>query len=170
MQTRDAPEWSALQVRTGKEIDVLRRARSLPGINAMAPIESPQQRRERKPRPMLPGYVLVRWPRNPEAYRLIRTLPGVIRFLGDGDPYTIPDEQMRYWIALDRHCTVDMTPAPARRTGTVTVITGGALAPYSPYIVGYNGRARRVKLRIPLANDIRTVTAAVDMIPDESGG
>lgn len=163
MQKPDGTVWTALQVLTGTELDVLRRiSAELPEVRAIAPTEELAQLRARRSRivqkPLLPGYVLVAWQQDARLYYRIRGVHGVIRFLGGGSPAVIPDDQMRIWIALDRHCKSGR-PAPAVRVGGQTRIIGGPLA--DTPVTGVNKRAGRASLEVQLADQRHTVTVAV---------
>lgn len=162
---RTAKVWSALQVLTGAEREVLRKILSeLPEVTAIAPAEEILQRKahrlRRVQRQLLPGYVLVQWDGEPHIYYRIRGYHGVIRWLGGGTPDTIPEEQMRIWIALAKHCDTGR-PAPAWRADGVTRITGGPLADAQAKVTGINSRAGRASIEVQLADQRHTVTVAV---------
>ena len=163
MLTPDARVWSALQVLTGAELEVLRKiSAELPNVEAIAPAETVVQMKEhrvrRTQRQLLPGYVLLQWQREPHVYYRIKGFHGVIRFLGGGTPDVIPDEQMHVWIAIARHCETGQ-PAPAVREAGMTRIIGGPLA--GAPVSGFNARAGRARLEVQLADQRHTVTVAV---------
>ena len=77
MQTPNARVWSALQVLTGAELEVLRKiSAELPNVEVIAPSETVVQIKERRvrrtQRQLLPGYVLLQWQREPHIYYRIR--------------------------------------------------------------------------------------------------
>lgn len=172
MQTHDARVWSALQVLTGAELEVLRKiSAELPDVDVIAPSETVVQMKEhrvrRTQRQLLPGYVLLQWQREPHIYYRIKGFHGVIRFLGGGTPDVIPDDQMRIWIAIARHCETGQ-PAPAVREAGKTRIIGGPLA--DARVIGVNTRAGRASIEVQLADQRHTVTVAVDIKKLEHGG
>jgi len=163
MQTPNARVWSALQVLTGAELEVLRKiSAELPNVEVIAPSETVVQIKERRvrrtQRQLLPGYVLLQWQREPHIYYRIRGYHGVIRFLGGGTPDVIPDDQMRIWIAIARHCETGQ-PAPAVREAGTTRIIGGPLE--GTPVTGLNARAGRARIEVQLADQRHTVTVAV---------
>lgn len=168
-----ANEWVALHVRTGTELEVVRQIRKFPKIVTLFPMEQTIQRkggRQRKVvKPLLPGYLLIKWQHDPMLYYRIRSIPGVIRFLGDWEPHVIPEEQLRIWIALAEHCET-RKPAKAVKVHGLTRIIDGPLTGFSSRIKRMNKRTSRAQLDIQLFNEIHTVTVAVCMKPESGGG
>lgn len=161
-------EWTAVQVLTGSELDILRKVRAVHGVDAIAPMERIRHRNRAREilRPLLPGYVLLQWNRDPCVYYAIKAVPGVIRFLGDGNPQAIPEEQMGAMLTLARHCETGK-PAPAVRENGITRITGGPLA-HIP-LKRVNARAGRASIDVKLGNQTHTVTVSVDIKPGNGG-
>lgn len=161
-------EWTALQVRTGGELEILRKVRDVRDVEAIAPMERIRHRNRAREivRPLLPGYILLRWDREASTYYAVRAVPGVMRFIGDGTPQSIPDDQMALFIALARHCETGK-PAPAVRDNGVTRFAGGALGKLT--IKKVNARAGRASIDVKLGDLTRTVTVAVDIKPGTGG-
>lgn len=158
----DQTEWSALQVQTGSELDVLRKVRAIHGVDAIAPMERIRHRNRTREivRPLLPGYVLIEWNRDPGVYYTVREVRGVIRFLGDGNPQAIPEDQMDALLRLARYCETGK-PAPAVRENGMTRIVSGPLSRAT--IRSVNRRAGRARIDVRLGNETHTVTVAVDI-------
>lgn len=169
--------WTALQVLTGTEQEVLAKLNALPDVEAVAPIETVVHRKEGQrravSRPMLPGYVLMQWVFDGDLWHRVQRICGVIRFLGGGTPHVIPEEQMTVFLALCAHCASGQ-PAPAVREEGRTQITGGALVPYSDRITAVNARAGRARLDILLLDETHVITVGIDikdqMKPEQGGG
>lgn len=161
-------EWAALQVRTGSELDVLRSVRTIHGVDAIAPMERIRHRNHPREimRPMLPGYVLMQWNRDPGVYYAVRKVRGVIRFLGDGSPQTIPNDQMDALLMLARHCETGK-PAPAVRENGRTRIVSGPLCWAT--IRSVNRRTGRASIDVRLGTETHTVMVAVDIKPGDGG-
>lgn len=92
-----------LQTRSGKEQEACRRLRRM-GYDAFIPMKTMQLRSGgtwfEKTLPIFTQYIFIRFEPNPEDYHLIRSVEGVVRFLGNGKPEPISAAEEAYMMWL----------------------------------------------------------------------
>lgn len=157
------PDWYVLQTITGKETEIIK-ALDRDGIRAFSPSRAMLERRSGAwkliPRRMLPGYVFVALNMSVRAYHTIRATPGVLRFLGEGMPQTVPDSEMRLMLALHN----DGEPwglSEGHMTDSGLVIDTGPLVGWEDRIEALDARRYRAKVALTVLGNSEMVELAV---------
>ena len=161
-------EWAVLYVRTGEEARIAQKCDVQDLGTSFVPMEhyvrAQHGQRQETLRPYLPGYVFLQWEPEPKRYYLVRDIPGVIRFLGDGSPDAVPEAEMQVMFALDRQGA--SPPAPITLSNGRTVIAGGAMAGVPHKVLRINRRAGRATLEVQLLGEKHTVRITVEKHPN----
>lgn len=160
------PAWYVLQVLTGQECHIARKLADA-GYPALAPAEVIHERRHGKWWPIrktvFPSYVFVQIALRPKDYYYIRRLPHVLRFLGEGNPEAVPDDQMEIVLYLANNGK-DFGLSEAEKIDGKTIIKAGPLLPLRDHVVKINHRNRRATLEVTLLDTTHRIDAGVILV------
>lgn len=171
-EERSAVErWQAVFVLTGHEDIVKEKIEyTLKGssIRAVVPKRCMTERKDgkwrEKIRPLFPGYILLQGTIDVDAYYLLRSVPGIIKFLKDNqDFYTIEPEE----IAVINHLMVNgdlIGASVGYQQGDQIVITDGPLFGKEGLITGVDARKGRARVKLSFLGDERTVDLSLKII------
>ena len=95
---------------------------------------------------MLPSYIFLDCDYCPEIHHIVKSVDGVINWLGKPTPIT-GDEADFMWLIINGGVPIPESTAVVDNDGIVTV-TGGWLLGNEHYICGYNIRKKRALLEI----------------------
>lgn len=159
------PSWYALHVKTGSEGEIASALKDA-GLDVCSPTRKMIERKSGHwgsvERTMLQGYVLVKLEMSVKAYNQIRTTNGVIRFLGETMPESIPDDQMGHMLIL-ANGGAPWEPSSGHMDGETLVIDSGPLAGREKWIVELDARRKRAKAEVKLLKDFVSIELAVEI-------
>ena len=168
----DRVGWYVLQVMTGTEHKVARRIAERTGEKALVPTQELHERHKGqwtlKKRVIIQGYVFIQANVSAETYYIIRAINGVIRFLGDGRPVTVPDEQMEIVQALGNGGQPLECSITEKKDGRVRILSG-PLKPLEDRIIKADMRARRATITIPILDETKTLSMGICSRSDLAG-
>lgn len=153
-----------LQIRPGFEISAAKAVQEL-GFNALCPMKMQHIRRGGEwgvNRSLLfTQYIFVECELNDEAYYKIKSVDGVVRFLGFGKPEKLPKDEAMYIRILNN----DGVPIEASKVYTTAagakMVMSGILRNYVDNIVFLDLRQRRAKISVDIFGKRHEITLPV---------
>ena len=157
-------EMYVLQVKPGYEEAAVRLI-SDKGYAAMCPMEEIyirfQGQWHKKLKLVFTQYIFVECELTDEAYYQIRSVSGVVRFLGCGNPEPLrPDEREYIRLLWDKGKPIEASKVYTTLSGEKMVLSG-ILRNYSDKIVHLDLRQRRAKVAVTLLDKPHTITLPV---------
>lgn len=162
----DKPKWYVLRCVTGREAEVAKRVRQIPGIeSAIAPRRTLMERRHGRWRDVVritfPGYVFLAADLTAETYYKVSEIPYVIRFLKSDDrPQPVPENQMALVLALDNGGQ-PFGLSNARIVGGRYRIISGPLVRLAACVKRIDARRGRATIEIPLLGEARQIDLGI---------
>ena len=153
-----------LQVRPGFEISAAKAVKKL-GFNSLCPMKEQQLRRGGQwitNRSLLfTQYIFVECELTDDAYYRIRSVDGVVRFLGFGKPEKLPKDEAVYIRILNN----DGVPIEASKVYSTTagakMVLSGVLRNYVDNIISLDLRQRRAKISVEIFGKQHEITLPV---------
>ncbi|MDE6539323.1 MAG: antitermination protein NusG [Ruminococcus sp.] len=153
-----------LQVKYNKENQVKNRLEKM-GFSAFNPTEEIIIRSNGKWKSQIklifPQYVFVECEMTSENYRRIKSVPKVLRFLGDENPEPLPADEREYIMILNNNGEiVRASEIEVSGDGTKKVVSG-MLKKYEDKIIFINPRQRRAGIKLELCGKKHFLTLPV---------
>ena len=162
--------WYVLQVNGGQERSVQTQLQRL-DLVALVPKENRLIRSggswKHKEYTLFPGYVFVNLEYNAENYYRVKSIPGVIRFLGASglSPSRLTHLEAEWIKTLSGIDGQPLDPTRVRELPDGSIqIAGGVLSNFVTRIIHYDKRARRVKVEITLCGEPKTIQLSVEIV------
>ena len=161
-------KWYVLQVMTGDEIAIRNVIENKIGVTAWVPRRTVYERHQGKIRTviktLIPSYVFVQIFLEPKVYYQIRSIVGVIRFLGFGGPEPVPEHEMNYMLRL---CDGEIAGLSTLSIGDGVRVMGGPLRGLEGQIVKIDRRKLRAKVRLTLLGRPHEVDMGIEVLGNE---
>ena len=153
-----------LQARSGKEQEACRRLRRM-GYDAFIPMKTMQLRSGgtwfEKTLPIFTQYIFIRFEPSPEDYHLIRSVEGVVRFLGNSKPEPISTAEEAYMMWLwNEGKPLGVSKVFISAQGEKMILSG-PLRKYQGSEIEYRLRQRRAAVYITLCGKKRKLILPV---------
>ena len=164
-------QWYALFVKTGEE-ELMRKFLDtlLPdsNIRILIPKRMIMERRQgklcEKIKTLLPGYVLIKAKMDVGFYYQIKTMPGLINILKNNyDPIRIKENEIAAILALTNNGDV-IGFSEIYKEGDVIKVNKGPLKGMEGIIESYDGRKKRLKIRLDFMGQSKRVDLGAEMI------
>lgn len=153
-----------LQVRSGFEISAAKTIRER-GYTAMCPMKIQHIRRGGKwllcQSLLFTQYIFVECDLTDDVYYKIRSVDGIIRFLGFGKPEKLPEDEVQYVRLLDNNgLPIEASKVYVTAAGEKLVMSG-ILRKYMDSIVSLDLRQRKAKIKLDLFGVEHKITLPV---------
>ncbi len=153
-----------LQVKPGYEEAAVHLINEM-GYTAMCPSEEihirSQGRWHKRLKLVFTQYIFVECELTDESYYRIRSVPGVVRFLGFGKPEPLrPDEQEYIKLMHNKGKPIEASKVYTTATGEKMILSG-ILREYADKIIRLDFRQRRAKVAVTLLGKPHTITLPV---------
>jgi transcriptional antiterminator NusG len=161
-QTSDYPSWYAVYTQSRHEAQV-ETALQRKGLEVFLPrVAIASRRRDRKlilQLPLFPGYIFVRTLLSSPEYHEILKAPGVVRLLGNGSPFPVPEEtidSVKSIVDSDQ----PFYPWSYLKAGSLVRVMEGPLAGTVGVITAHKDKKRRLIVSVELFQ--RSVAVELD--------
>lgn len=163
--------WYVVQVMTGRE-DGIAAALNRQGIRALVPKEDRMIRSggawTRKEYILFSSYVFLEMDYNADNYYRVRNLPGVIRFLGDGNGPSRLSYLEAEWIRLltgKNNAPIQPTVVRISEDGSLKAVKG-VLTNFENRIIRVDKRNRKATFEITLCGEKKEVQLSIELEDD----
>lgn len=162
--------WYVIQVTTGREMDIAGELKKQ-GIRALVPRENRMIRNGGrwvwKEYTLFGGYVFLDMEYNAENYYKVRKLPGVARFLGDGEPSTLSYLEAEWIMALTGRDNAPISPTIVSEApdGSLKVVSG-ILRRFENRVTRYDKRNRKAVFEITVCGEKKEVQLGIALEDD----
>lgn len=158
-----------LHVQSTKEADILKYLLNK-GFKAYVPREIKLERKggiwHPRERIIITGYVFVEVELTVPNYYEIKTIPGVIRFLGTDGPDALKESEEKYirWLANEGEV---LTPSDIHLTeGKVVTVISGSLKGHEGRIISIDKRQKRATVGIELMGQWKEIDLSINVIQE----
>jgi transcriptional antiterminator NusG len=163
-------KWYVLQVMTGDEVAIRNVIENKIGVKALVPRRTICERYQGKIRPviktLIPSYVFVQIYLEPKVYYKLRSIVGVIRFLGGFGPEPVPNYEMNYMLRL---CgDGEIAGLSTLSIGDGVRVMAGPLRGMEGQIIKIDRRKLRAKVRLTLLGRPHEVDMGIEVLENET--
>lgn len=168
--------WYVIQVSTGKEDDIASKLKEL-NVKALIPKENRMIRSGgawgKKEYVLFSGYVFLDMTYNAENYYKVKSIPGVIRFLGDSKSPSKLSYLEAEWIMLltgKDNAPIEPTVVMVDQEAPNNLkVVSGILERFENRIIKYDKRSRRATFEITICGEKKEVQLSFEMKGQELG-
>ena len=151
-QTSNCPSWYAVYTQSRHEARVEKGLRQK-GLEVFLPrMATLSRRRDRNlllQLPLFPGYIFVRTFLKASEHHEILKAPGVVRLLGNGSPFPVPEETIDCVKAI-MNSNQPFYPWPYLKTGSLVRVLAGPLTGVVGVILGRKEKKSRLIVSVEL--------------------
>lgn len=163
-------KWYVLQVMTGDEVAIRNVIENKIGVTAWVPRRIVYERHQGKVKSviktMIPSYVFVQIFLEPKVYYQLRSVVGVIRFLGGFGPEPVENHEMNYMFQL---CgDGEIAGLSTLSIGDGVRVMAGPLRGMEGQIVKIDRRKLRAKVRLTLLGRPHEVDMGIEVLENET--
>ncbi len=163
-------KWYVLHVMTGEEVAIRNVIENKIGVKAWVPRRTVCERRQgiikTVVKTLIPAYVFIQIFLEPKVYYQLRSVVGVIRFLGGFGPEPVQESEMNY---LFRLCSDgEIAGLSTLSIGDGVRVTAGPLRGMEGQIVRIDRRKLRAKVRLTLLGRAHEVDMGIEVLENET--